>query len=161
MPTLAFLLARRWQMSDVGSISFCSSGRLNCQRLVRCWSNALSPASPACANVIPTIPYQVSCFRPTLVWHDLRVFVIETWVSLLIVVLHVTIYSISLSRNIALTVTSWYCMSKELGECSKELNIDIKRRFHLVNVLCVIKGFYKKPKNLVFYLVSSYQHNLQ
>ena len=43
-----------------GPMSFCSSGPLNCQRLVRCWSNALSPTSPAYVNVMPTILFQVS-----------------------------------------------------------------------------------------------------
>ena len=48
--------------NDVGPISFHTPDRPNCQRLVRCWPNALSPTSPAYANVMPT-----------LVWLDLRV----------------------------------------------------------------------------------------
>ena len=38
-----------------GSTLFCSSGRRHCQRLVRCWSNALSPISPAYADVMPVL----------------------------------------------------------------------------------------------------------
>ena len=46
--------------NDVSPVSFCLSGQLNCQSLVRCWSNARSPASPAYADVMPTILLQVS-----------------------------------------------------------------------------------------------------
>ena len=50
----AVSLARRRQMT------FHSSGQLNYQPLVRCWSNAFSPTSPAYANVMPTILFQES-----------------------------------------------------------------------------------------------------
>ena len=59
-------LGQRWHFvgptltNDVGSMSFCWLGRLNCQQLVRWWSNVLSPTSPAYANVMPTILFQVS-----------------------------------------------------------------------------------------------------
>ena len=56
----AFLLARHASTNDVSPISFCSLGQRNCQPLFRCWSNARSPISPAFANVIPTILFQVS-----------------------------------------------------------------------------------------------------
>ena len=57
--------------NDVSSMSFCSSGQLNCQPLVRCWSNSRSPTSPAYANVMPTILFQVYRVGPTLARHDL------------------------------------------------------------------------------------------
>ena len=51
-PDNSISLAQRWRFvgsivgstltNDFGSMSFCSSGRLNCQRLVRCCSNAVS-----------------------------------------------------------------------------------------------------------------------
>ena len=55
--------------TDVGPMSFCSSGRLNCQRLVRCKSNALRPTCKPyiCQrNANPRV-------GPTLARHDLRI----------------------------------------------------------------------------------------
>ena len=64
------LLGQRWHFlgsfvgptstNDVSPVSFCSLGKRNYQPLVRCWSNARSPTSPAYANVMPTILFQVS-----------------------------------------------------------------------------------------------------
>ena len=61
IPDSNHLLDQRWHFfgsfvdptstNDVSPMSFCSSGQLNCQPLVRCWSNARSPTSPAYANV--------------------------------------------------------------------------------------------------------------
>ena len=72
------LLGQRWHFvgsfvgpmstNDFSPMSFCSSGQLNCQPLVRCLSNARSPTSLAYAKVMPTILFQVS--RPTLARHD-------------------------------------------------------------------------------------------
>ena len=54
--------------NDVSPMSFCSSGQLNCQPLVRCWSNARTPTSPAYANVMPTILFQVSTYARHDLW---------------------------------------------------------------------------------------------
>ena len=69
MPDSNHLLGQRWHFvgsfvgptstNDISPMSFCSSGQLNCQPLVRCWSNACRPTSPAYANVMPTILFQV------------------------------------------------------------------------------------------------------
>ena len=50
----AVLLARSRQMT----LARCHFA-INCQPLVRCWSNARIPTTPAYANVMPTIIFQV------------------------------------------------------------------------------------------------------
>ena len=65
IPDSNHLLGQRWHFvgsfvgptstNDVSPMSFCSSGQLNCQPLVRCWSNARSPTNPAtCQRKYPT-----------------------------------------------------------------------------------------------------------
>ena len=59
---LSILLDQRWQMSlanDVFLMSFCSSHRSNCQRLVRFLSNAYSPIGLKYAKVLSTTLFQV------------------------------------------------------------------------------------------------------
>ena len=61
-PDSNHLLGQCWHFvgSDVGPMSFCTTDRLNCQRLIRCWFGTLSTTRPAYANVMPTILFQVS-----------------------------------------------------------------------------------------------------
>ena len=56
IPDSNHLLGQPWHFvgSFVGPTSLCSSGQLDCQSLVRCWSNARTPTNPAYANVMPT-----------------------------------------------------------------------------------------------------------
>ena len=97
-------------INDVGPMRFCSSGRLNYQRLVRCWSNALSPTSPAYASVMSTIRFQLSIALGQR-WSDtLRVLVIIDSLEKLafpyFVILLITVFSSSLSRMIFLKLSN-------------------------------------------------------
>ena len=75
-----------------------------CQQLVRGWSDARSPISPAYANAMPTTLSQVwrwdnvspTRFKGTCTIYNYK-YARETWFSLLCVIV-VTIYSISRSR---------------------------------------------------------------
>ena len=59
-PTLTFFWHWCWPNNFVDAPSFFSSGRRNCQWLVRCWPNIFSSTSPAYANVMLTFLFHVA-----------------------------------------------------------------------------------------------------